>query len=294
MIDERFDNLNQAIYKGKRAPHKPLLILIALSMYQNGHDRLIKYKEIDENLKKLLIEYGPTTKSYKPELPFYHLKNDNLWELNGNSEDKNKELDELKSANKTYFINNDISGGFKKEIYEELNNENIAKIASKLLNNHFPETIHEDILNDIGLKINVIKYSRKRDPKFREEILRAYEYKCAICGFRAVLNGYYIGLDAAHIKWHQADGPDLIENGVTLCSMHHKLFDRGVFTIDDKMRICVSEKVTGTDTFNEIMVKFNGNEISKPQRPTYYPKDTYLEWHVNEVFHGPSRYINSV
>ena len=56
MIDEKFKNLNQSVYKGKRAPHKPLLILLALSYYQNGHDRLINYRDIDDKMRSLFLK----------------------------------------------------------------------------------------------------------------------------------------------------------------------------------------------------------------------------------------------
>ena len=291
MLVNNFKKLNQAVYEGKRAPHKPLLILLALSYYQNGHSRFINYKEVDEKLKKLLKEFGPTRKSYHPELPFFHLQNDGIWELSGDHEKSIAELNKMNKASKTFFLNKNISGGFKEEIFQKLNNSEIIEIVSFLLDSHFPESLHEDLLNEIGLTINTLKISRRRDPKFREEILRAYEYKCAVCGFQAILNGYYIGLDAAHIMWHQANGPDEINNGVTLCSMHHKLFDRGVFTIDENMRVIVSERVSGNKIYSEIMTKYHGNRISKPLRPSYYPEDNYLTWHASEVFHHPGRYI---
>lgn len=37
-------------------------------------------------------------------------------------------------------------------------------------------------------------------------------------------------------------GPDSEANGVALCALHHKLFDRGAFTLSKDMKIQVSEK----------------------------------------------------
>ncbi len=50
-----------------------------------------------------------------------------------------------------------------------------------------------------------------------------------------------MAIEAAHIKWHQAGGPDIEQNGIALCSMHHKLFDRGVFTITNTMKLQVAK-----------------------------------------------------
>jgi HNH endonuclease len=48
----------------------------------------------------------------------------------------------------------------------------------------------------------------------------------------AATNGWQrLGLDAAHIEWFQASGPDVVPNGLALCSLHHKIFDLGAFTV---------------------------------------------------------------
>ena len=47
----------------------------------------------------------------------------------------------------------------------------------------------------------------------------------------AATNGWQpLGLEAAHIKWFQARGPDVVQNGLALCSLHHKIFDLGANT----------------------------------------------------------------
>ncbi|MDY6826606.1 MAG: HNH endonuclease [Bacillota bacterium] len=98
-------------------------------------------------------------------------------------------------------------------------------------------------------------------------------------------------MEAAHIKWHQAGGPDEIVNGIALCSMHHKLFDRGVFTLNDDMIFRVAEDAHGTGGMEEWLMRYHGKQIRKPQRPNYYPDDDFLHWHVREVFRGPARYL---
>ncbi len=48
----------------QRAPHKPLLLLFALARSRRNRDRFILYKEVDEKLRRLLIDFGPTRRSY--------------------------------------------------------------------------------------------------------------------------------------------------------------------------------------------------------------------------------------
>ena len=41
-------------------------------------------------------------------------------------------------------------------------------------------------------------------------MLLAYEYRCCVCGHDLRMGGHAIGLEAAHIKWFQARGPDVV------------------------------------------------------------------------------------
>jgi len=104
----------------------------------------------------------------------------------------------------------------------------------------------------------------------------------------AIVQRFY---DAAHIKWHQAGGPDETVNGLALCALHHKLFDRGVFTLTDSLKVQVSERANGGGVFDHLVVDFNGQEIHLPQRRSYYPEGQYVDWHAREVFQGPGRWL---
>lgn len=268
----------------QRAPHKPLLILYALGQMQADSERFIPYEVTKVKLTELLREFGPIRKSYHPEEPFVRLKKDGIWMLD-------KEVNE-KSPNNRQLINDHVSGGFTSEIFNHLydNQSLMQEVSQVILDQHFPETLHEDLLDAVGLDFTLYT-RRKRDPKFRDRILRAYGYSCAICGFNVRLAHTLVGIEAAHIKWHQAGGPDTEENGIALCSLHHKLFDRGVFTLTEECRMLVSQDAHGTHGFEEWLMKFNGKPVREPIQAYYYPKQSYLNWHVKEVFRGPSYMI---
>ncbi|MGA7409315.1 MAG: hypothetical protein WBW33_02455, partial [Bryobacteraceae bacterium] len=67
--------------RDERAPHKPLLVLYALAKLQGGSSRLLPFDELEEPLTRLLRDFGPPRKSIHPELPFYHLQADGVWEI---------------------------------------------------------------------------------------------------------------------------------------------------------------------------------------------------------------------
>src|SRR5262249_51518867 len=160
----------------------------------------------------------------------------------------------------------------------------------EILSQHFPPSVFGDILDSVGLDIQFEQVvRRRRDPDFRERVLVAYEYRCAICGYDLRMGSQHVALEAAHIKWHVAGGPDFDTNGLALCSMHHKLFDLGAFTVGDDLSLHVSRKANGTTGLSEWLMLFHGRLLRKAQSERWRPSVEYLKWHREEVFHGPAR-----
>ena len=195
------------------------------------------------------------------------------------------------------LIDSDAHGSFSKVVLNALNKEPalVKFLIMELLANNFPETIHEDILQAIGIDLDELSKGtgqQTRCSKFRDKILRAYEYRCAVCGFDVRIGHTPIALEAAHIKWHQAGGPDAEENGLALCTLHHKLFDRGAFTLSKDMEVCVSDKANGHYGFAECLMQYHGDRIRFPQSTKYTPDFKYVLWHTYEVFQGNKRDFN--
>jgi putative restriction endonuclease len=125
--------------------------------------------------------------------------------------------------------------------------------------------------------------------QFRKRVLTAYEYRCAVCGLDVRLGSVSIALDAAHIRWHQAGGPDEESNGLSLCVLHHKLFDLGAFTLDASGMVLVSEQVHGTTGFEETLLRHHVGGVRSPLRAEWRPAPAHLEWHDREIFRGDAR-----
>jgi putative restriction endonuclease len=194
------------------------------------------------------------------------------------------------SRTKSDLLNHDAIGRFVPEVQHLLLRDLglPGEVVSLVLNNHFPDSIHEDVLEATHLdQLQTAK--PKRDPKFREEVLRVYGYRCAVCGFDLRLDNVPLALDAAHIRWHQANGPSIISNGLALCALHHKLFDRGAFSLSDALRIEVSARVNGSAGLEEYLTQFNSISITLPNVRSAKPHPDFLRWHRKEVFHLPVR-----
>ncbi len=289
-ILQKFETLIQGRSGGKRAPHKPLLALYAIGKLLHGQDRLISYADdIEENLGNLLKEFGPRHDRYNPHYPFWRLQNDRLWEV---SDADKIDLTSSGDPHITDLRDHKVFGGFPETIFEQLQNDSelTFNIIHSLLDAHFPPSLHEDILQAVDIEFPLQAFdTRTRTSNFRSDILRAYEYKCAVCGFDVKLGTSSIALEASHIKWDSHGGPSETVNGLALCVMHHKLFDRGAFTLSKQLQILVSDEAHGTKGFQEWLMNFHGEKINFPQRQSYYPDLEFIGWHVNEVFQGDYR-----
>lgn len=268
----------------QRAPHKPLLLLHVLSHYRQGHDRLFNYgSEIYEPLLDLLERYGPQRRDQRPDMPFWRLKGDGFWQLqnlelystNGSRQPPRRELTEY-----------NVAGGFDVDNFALVakNHRLIDTLAQQLLEAHFPASIQEDIADEMGFDIRTSL--RQRDPKFRQMVLRAYNYQCTICGFNMRHDNAPIAVEAAHIRWKQHHGPCEVPNGLALCAIHHKAFDRGSIGLDENMRVMVSGAVNGGGVVQRLFWDFAGKAITLPPVKENYPGERFVEWHRNEVFRG--------
>lgn len=55
-----------------------------------------------------------------------------------------------------------------------------------------------------------------RDPVFRRAVLRAYHKRCSITGLKLINGGGRAEVEAAHIRPVEANGPDIVSNGLAL------------------------------------------------------------------------------
>jgi putative restriction endonuclease len=293
---KRFADLNMWQRNGERAPHKPLLVLLALGLFARGV-RDVPFREYESKLCELLREFAPRRRTLYPELPFVRLKNDDVWIVTADS--ASDPIIRGNDVKKTELRRLNATGHFSGEVQRLLERDPSATdaIARLLLTAHFPESLHGDVLDAVGLSLNDVaafmpagdvapSKRRGRDPEFRNAVLVAYRYRCALCDFDVRIGNLTIGLEAAHIKWHQASGPDIVQNGIALCCMHHKLFDIGAFTLGVDRRVLVSEEAHGSGRFEEILLRHHGAHVNAPVRNEHHPAPRFVEWHREQVFRG--------
>ncbi len=265
-----------------RAQHKPLLVLWTIARCLRNEDRLAPYDEVETGFRNLLDRFS--SRSLRSHYPFWHLGTERkLWEIRSNAAITTTSSGD---AHVSSLRREDARAGFPARIYSALqSNESLAlEIAWSLVEAHFPQSLHLDVFEAVGINPRFeYVWRRARNPEFSREVLAAYHDRCAVCGFAVRINGSRLALDATHIKWHCASGPDQVSNGLALCALHHRLFDAGAFTVSLRQRIVVASTVNGSG-FEDTLERYRNTTLSKPSLETERPDPEFLAWHHREVF----------
>jgi putative restriction endonuclease len=273
----------------ERAPHKPLLVLYALGQLQAGASRLIRFDRLEAPLSRLLEDFGPPRKSIHPELPFYHLQSDGVWEI-----DETVALTRRKGSKnplRSELRKYSIAGGFPPPLFSDLQArpEAVRGIAREILSAHFPDSLHASIAAATGLDLEAVTRSTRRDAEFRSSVVSAWGHQCAFCGFQVQLDNADLGLEAAHVRWCQFGGPDTIDNGLACCSIHHQALDRGAVALSDDLRILVSARLHGGPGLDGLFLSLHSSPLRTPNRKEAQPKREFIQWHRKQVFRGEAR-----
>ncbi len=131
-------------------------------------------------------------------------------------------------------------------------------------------------------RVDYLANRKMRDRNFRKTILRAYGERCAITGLRLINGGGRAEVEAAHIRPVEHDGPDIIGNGIALSGTAHWMFDRGLVSLSDELKILVSRQTNDAEAVRSMV-----NETTSllvPSRPADRPRSEFVVWHRENCF----------
>lgn len=188
------------------------------------------------------------------------------------------------------------TGRLRPEVEQLLSDPAIlAAAARRLLELHFTPTLASLICDAVDLdpatleaaSLQQMRAGRPpRRPGFTEEVLRAYGYACAVCGFDGALGRNPVAIEAAHIRWHSQQGPDEVAHALALCSLHHALLDLGVLGLTVDRRVLVSPLYVARTSAGQTVHTLQGTAIRTPQPGQPTPAAAQINWHGRLVFKG--------
>lgn len=288
--------LRQASVGGIRAPHKPLLLLWLFGQFAATGSSLASYHTAEEPVSRLINDFGPPVASpaaarQRAAMPFVHLERE-LWDLR---DADGCEIAPDAPERRGWLLEREAAGRLRPSVERLLAGPGtLAAAARVLLDQHFTPMLAELICAEVDLDVTALDLAavgvgrpsavtgRRRG--FAEEVLRAYAYQCAMCGFDGALGRHPVGIEAAHIRWHSQDGPDEVANALALCALHHALLDLGVLGITEDRRIRVSGLYVARSPAGQAVDELAGQPLLAP-RPRQPAVDVvHINWHQVQVF----------
>jgi len=97
-------------------------------------------------------------------------------------------------------------------------------------------TVAETTLAEKRYGIRLVA-SRLHQARFREAVLAAYQNRCAVCELqvRPLLEGAHIIPDSDPL------GDPVVQNGLSLCALHHRAFDRRILCVNGDFRVEIDQ-----------------------------------------------------
>jgi putative restriction endonuclease len=288
-VNKRLGSGNQRF-----APHKPLLLLCVFELVEQG-----RLQDVTLNLTAdLALRFQSFWRvvvsrwTTKPELrmPFHHLGTQEFWTP------LTKDLKKSDHRSLTEVVEIDSS------FFAAMQDADFRRRArAVLISNYFPpfEQIALRELTGIGEKEaeatadEVKKEAREyscntaRDARFRIQVVSSYLFTCALTGYSLTTVSSSSIVDAAHIHERRDSKNDDPRNGLALSKNAHWMFDEGLWSMTDDLKVIVAEK-TFTDWSPDgfSLRNYHGRPLFFQRGCTLRPDSKYIAWHREHQFQG--------
>jgi len=276
------------------APHKPLLLLVVLEAAEKHellHGEMFLTPELAFRFDTFaqVVAYRRTQ---RPDIrmPFHHLKTDGFWTACTESGEPSKH------RTVTRFVMPDS------EFVDACSNADFRTAARRILiAKHFEPAERNALYNLVGLEIppdDVIAKDAMfeapddasqagRDGRFRLDVASAYNYTCALTGYRVTTVSGGSIVDAAHIHQFADSRNNNPCNGMTLSKNAHWLFDAGLWSIDDNFRVIVAAREFSESSPDQrSLIEYSGEKLRLPTDDGLWPDPRHCRWHRKNRFLG--------
>jgi putative restriction endonuclease len=285
-------NIDKA--SGDPAPHKPLLLLVLLDMAEHGE---VRHKELPLT-PELAFRFCTIWKivahrrKQRPDIryPFHCLKTNGFW----SALDENGKPSSHRNLTRLAVMPSDFFAVLKEPAWRD-------KARRVLIATYFqpgeqialyelagiPVPSAEEIKQDAAYKSPEEAQKQGREVRFRLRIVAAYDYTCALTGYRLTTISAGSIVDAAHIHQFSDCRNNDLRNGLALCKNAHWLFDKGLWTLGHDYKVIVAiQHFTEDNPDQKGLRQYHGEKIRLPNDPGLWPNPIHLAWHQKHRFLG--------
>lgn len=136
---ESIDRLQTSSIGGVRAPHKPLLVLLALARWQRERAVELSFREIAQPLSTAIrLFVADTVRDVDPSQPFWRLQADGIWQVDGENLPPQTSAE---SPSRHQLDRSNAVGGFVPGIYQLLESDAdlVWNAADRVTATYFPD-----------------------------------------------------------------------------------------------------------------------------------------------------------
>lgn len=285
----RISHLNIDRAKGA-APHKPILLLCLLEIAEEG-GLTQELMPISGELAFRFSSYWSVVAHRRPQrpdikLPLFHMKSDGFWQP----------LDEQQNILRHREMPTYIQ--FDADFLAAVNDPKFRAQACAILIRTYFDTDEQVALWALAgitpppqgietIPADQEATDRGREGRFRIGVITAYNYTCALTGYRFVTLSSGTIVDACHIHQFARSRNNDLTNGIALSKNAHWLFDNGLWSIRDDYTVIVADRhFAEAGDASLLLAHMKDKKITLPANFSLWPSQKHLEWHRTHKFLG--------
>jgi putative restriction endonuclease len=287
---DRLRSLRVDRASGDPAPHKPLLLLVVLDLAELSElpPRMLA---LTPELAFRFIAYWAIVAHRRRQppdvrLPFHHLKSDGCWSpLDGDGKPSTdprctryaKLADDFAA-----FVSDPAARAEARRILIARYFEPGERLA-------LYEAAGIPIPTDEQVKVDAAARAPDaiavgREARFRVRVVSAYEYTCALTGYRCTTITAGSIVDAAHIRAFADSRNNSVDNGFALSKNAHWLFDQGLWSATDDFKIVIATGCFAESGPCGLLADLGGSTLRLPRDRSCWPNPIHLAWHRKHRF----------
>ena len=303
-----FGNLHTDSEGHRPRPHKAVMLLSVLTLAEAGRlaNGLIYYSpDLLEIFARFFDIVRAGSDKRTPFNPFFYLRSEGFWKLHAQP-GQELVLKRTRNIHGPGQLVEMVSHASLDDQLQALISDPKARevLRRALIDRYFPSQ-REAVLrlcreeaaiamrekyDEGGMGESVQRVAESiRDAAFGRVVRRAYDYTCAMCGLRFMLDDVIL-VDAAHLIPFAESHDDTPANGIALCKNHHWLMDRHLIAPspargNDYSRPIwvISPLLDDRLEAHRACVLFRGQRVILPREERHQPSPQALAWRMNRL-----------
>jgi putative restriction endonuclease len=305
------DRVRWSEFPRNRAPHKPLLLLSVLDLFDQSR-MTSNFIGLSPDVGELFARYWARAVSPDRQgrlfLPFFHLHSDGFWRLLPRPGKENILASTKQIGSLNQLRDAVIGARLDDELYELLQEPGPRSILrTVLIETYFAPEARPALTEQGAINDEAFRYSERllrqdygavaevlteeeayrppaRDQGFRRAVVTAYDHRCALCGVRVLTFDGHTAVDASHIEPWSSSRDDRPANGIALCKLCHWSFDEGLLGVSRHYTVMSSAELAAPNNLPGHLSSLKGRGIVGPAERAHWPDPGSLKWHRKNVF----------